>query len=362
MGPPHEHQWTEATLNAIATPVLVAGAGDRLVIFVNRAATRLIGADSVGSTVGQAFGFDTGRHMTDVEGRPISREDNPVARAARGEDVGPIELLWHGQGQIVALVCYAEQVPAIAGEPAAVVLSFFDVSRLRKLQEELARAERARDEFVLLAAHELRTPLTSLRLRVEVARRKHSDLPGILAVSHAVDRMAKRVEQLLDVADIREHLVTLQPAPVDLLEVVGDAAHLLESQARWAKCSMTIAPARPTFGSWDQPRLTQVVASLMSNAVKFGAGKPVEIVLRDEGDEASVSVIDHGIGVSASDREVIFERFHRPASPAHFGGLGLDLWITRELLHQMGGTVTVDETPQGGATFIIRVPRVALLH
>jgi signal transduction histidine kinase len=354
-----QQRWTEATLNAVATPVLIADAAHRLVLFVNRAATKFIGTDAVGTTMGRAFGLETGRRMTDAEGRPITRENNLIARAAGGEDVGPVELLWHCGGDSVALVCFAERVPPAAGESAAIVMSFFDVTQLRKVQQELARAERARDEFVQLAAHELRTPLTSLRLRIASALRKHADLPRVLAVGHAVDRMSKRVEQLIDVAGMREHLVVLHPEHVDLVEILREAASLLESQARWAKSSVTIAPTPPIFGSWDVARFTQVIASVLSNAVKFGAGNPVELVPSEHGDEASVSVIDHGIGISESDREVIFERFQRRASAAHFGGLGLDLWITREVLRQMRGTITVDVTPGGGATFVIRVPKLA---
>ena len=128
-------------------------------------------------------------------------------------------------------------------------------------------------------------------------------------------------------------------------------------QAGWARCSVTIAPSPPIFGNWDRPRLIQIIASLLSNALRFGAGKPVEVVPRSNGAEAEVSVIDHGIGIKPIDREVIFERFQRQVSSAHYGGLGLDLWITRELLQQMKGSIRVEDTPGGGATMIIRVPK-----
>jgi len=358
MSPPsRNHHWIDATLNAVATPIVVADTPQRLILFANRAAVGLIGSEAVGVTVGEAFGLHSGFHMTDSTGRLISREHNPVKHASQGESVGPIELLWHRRGEVVVLVCYAEQIPPTDEEPAAIVLSLFDVTQMRKLQRELAKAETARDEFVHLAAHELRTPLTSLRLQVELARRRHSGLPEILAVGTAVDRVTKRVEQLIDVADMRKHLVALHPERVDLLDIVGEAVGLMAPQAGWAKCSMTIGPSPPIFGNWDRPRLIQVIASLLSNAVRFGPGKPVEIVPRDDGPEAEVRVVDHGIGIKPLDREVIFERFQRQVSSAHFGGLGLDLWITREILRQMKGSIHVEDTPNGGATMIVRLPK-----
>jgi signal transduction histidine kinase len=352
-----EERWTENILNAVATPVVMAGANDRVVLFANRAATKLIGNNAVGLTVRQAFGLESDHQLTDPEGRHIEDEEGPVLRAARGESVGPVEVLWHGPDQFFALVCYAERIPPAFGTPPAVVLSFFDVTAMRKLQQELIRSEQARDEFVHLAAHELRTPMTGLRLRVESAMRRCTDLPGVAAVAKAVDRMSRRVEQLIDVADMREHLVSLQPEHVDLSEIIQDAVLLMDAQAQWAKSEVLVDATAPIRGCWDIPRLTQVITSLLSNAVKFGAGKPVQVVARDGGGDASVSVVDHGLGIVKEDRELIFERFQRRASAAHFGGLGLDLWVARELLRQMSGTIDVDDTPGGGATFTIHVPK-----
>jgi signal transduction histidine kinase len=352
-----EQLWTENILDAVATPVVIAGASDRTIMFANRAATKFIGNHAVGSTVHQAFGLDSGHKITDPEGRPIEHDEGPIVRAAQGEPVGPVEVLWHCPAQVFAFVCYAERIPPAAGVPAAVVLSFFDVTAIRKLQENLAKAEKARDEFVHLAAHELRTPLTGLRLRVESAMRRYTDLPGVAAVAKAVDRMSRRVEQLIDVADMREQLVSLDPERVDLVEIVQDAVLLMEPQAQWARSELIVEPTAPIVGSWDVTRLTQVIASILSNAVKFGAGKPVELVARGDGNTASVTVIDHGIGILKEDREVIFERFQRRASAAHFGGLGLDLWVARELLRQMGGAIEVSDTEGGGATFTVRVPK-----
>jgi signal transduction histidine kinase len=359
MKPSRAHRWTQATLNAVATPVLIVAVADRIVRFVNRAATELVGSRAVGRTVIQAFGLDAGRkRVTDGDGHTLADDEGPVARASRGEDVGPLELFCHDGDSTTALVCYAEKVPGDGQEPEVVVLSIFDVTELKKVQSELARVESRRDEFVALAAHELRTPLTCLRLQIDAAGRKHPELAFVVALRRAVDRMSKRVEQLVDVVEMREHLVVLHPEPADLREIAEDGFRLLEAQAMWARCPVTLPSGPPVLGRWDKRRLTQVVASLLSNAVKFGAGKPIEVVTCDEDVAASISVVDHGIGIGPEDRAAIFERYQRRASAAHFAGLGLDLWITLELLRQMGGTIDVGNTAGGGATFTFRVPKL----
>jgi PAS domain S-box-containing protein len=351
-------QWSDSALHAVRTPILIVDPTNRTILFGNRAANLMFGTvSSVGSTVGRAFGIEAGYRLTDASDCPIKPDDNAVTQAARGEQVGPVELHWYTPTSRIVLVCFAELLGGRDSEHRAVVISLFDVTQLRRLRDELSRAERARDDFVHLVAHELRTPMTGLRLQVEAARRKHSDLPGILAVGRAVDRMSKRVEQLLDVADMHEHLVVLHTEYIDLRDVVREAIQLLQPQASWSRCDVRVSYGPPCLGLWDGPRLVQVVTSIVANAVKFGVGKPVQVLLHDEGGSGAVSVIDHGIGVAPEDRETIFERFERRASLTNYGGLGLDLWVTRELLRQMGGSVEVGDTPGGGATFTVHVPK-----
>jgi len=130
MLPTRQHRWCEATLNAVATPILVADALERHILFVNRAAVGLIGSEAVGVTVADAFGLNSGFYMTDSSGCRISRQDNPVSQAAQGENVGPVELLWHGRGETIVLVCFAEQIAPTGGDSAAIVLSLFDVTQM----------------------------------------------------------------------------------------------------------------------------------------------------------------------------------------------------------------------------------------
>ena len=113
--------------------------------------------------------------------------------------------------------------------------------------------------------------------------------------------------------------------------------------------------------SWDRLRLEQILTNLLSNAVKYGAGRPisVEVGATGAGDDADVwfAVRDRGIGMSPDELGRIFGRFERGVSERNYGGLGLGLWIVRQVVDAMGGSITVDSAPERGSTFTVRLPR-----
>jgi len=108
---------------------------------------------------------------------------------------------------------------------------------------------------------------------------------------------------------------------------------------------------------WDRSRVDQILTNLVTNAIKYGQGKPVDITIKGDETRAELRVVDHGIGVAPEQQERIFGKFERAASQRNYGGLGLGLWITRELVELMQGKVTVESTPGHGATFIVSLPR-----
>jgi signal transduction histidine kinase len=128
-----------------------------------------------------------------------------------------------------------------------------------------------------------------------------------------------------------------------------------EETAR-AGCAVTVSAAASVPGHFDRVRLEAVVQNLLSNAVKFGAGKPIEVRAWGEGGLAHLSVVDHGSGVRPEDRERIWGRFERAVPARHYGGLGLGLWMTRQVVEAHGGSIEVTDTPGGGATFTARLP------
>jgi predicted ATPase/signal transduction histidine kinase len=235
-----------------------------------------------------------------------------------------------------------------------------------RLLIETQRAVHLRDQFLSTASHELRTPITSLRLTTEsllhASRSGKAHVPAAFSgrlerVLHSAQRLQRLIDELLDVARIEQGQATLWPSEVDLGLLVRDVAEQLEFDLAQAGCQLSIDSPRPVVGSWDAPRLEQVVTNLLSNAVKFGAGRPIEVGVRNAGEVAELTVKDHGIGIVPDRLPKIFDRFERAVSSAHYGGLGLGLYLARSIVETHGGTIGVESRMGEGSTFTVRLPR-----
>ena len=232
-----------------------------------------------------------------------------------------------------------------------------------QLYGEAQAAIQLRDDFLSIASHELNTPLANLALMVDgLSSGLLDDTSG--ASSRAVEviarqtrRLKRLVDDLLDVAQIRSHRLKLRPEEVDLVQVVDDAVELVQEALRRSKCEIFWKQRTPVVGRWDRGRLEQIATNLLSNAAKFGRGKPIELTVRASETEAELEVLDHGIGIPTDRLPHVFERFERGVSASNFGGLGLGLYIVREISTVMGGKVDVQTSPNSGSRFTVKLPR-----
>ncbi|MBA3539855.1 MAG: HAMP domain-containing histidine kinase [Deltaproteobacteria bacterium] len=228
--------------------------------------------------------------------------------------------------------------------------------RLQHAEEAI----RSRDEFLAIVSHELKTPLTSVQLQLESVRMRLGDTDPQLAtmVSRACEggeRLAQMIEMLLDVSS--PGALQLTPETFDLANAMQDVLARFQSRAAKAGCVIVSDLHTPVLGCWDRARVAQAVTNLLTNAIKFAPRAPIEVALSCRDDEAVLEVRDQGPGVDARDQNRIFHRFERAASVRHYGGLGLGLWLTREIVAAHHGSVHVQETPGGGAWFTLRLPR-----
>jgi signal transduction histidine kinase len=253
---------------------------------------------------------------------------------------------------------------------------------LRKARDDAAArvsaseaAVGARDQFLAVAAHELRTPLTSLLLHIEAMERgvlptatdrASVRLPPERRWADAIARQARRLSSLidgmLDVSRMTGGRLSLQLERVDVAVVAREVVGRFAADAAAASCPMTIHLDRPLVGLYDPNRLDQIVTNLIGNALKYGAGAPIEI--DGYGDEEIIRLIvrDHGIGISPADQERIFRRFERATSDQEYSGLGLGLWISGELAKALGGRISVHSSPGAGATFTLELPRAGIIE
>jgi PAS domain S-box-containing protein len=250
------------------------------------------------------------------------------------------------------------------GRFAGYIGSCIDITERRKLEAELRGAIEARDDFLSVASHELGTPLTALRLHVDQLKRAVKSGANaapqarpldkrVDAIEREVIRLASLVETLLDTTRIATGARKLDLETMELGPLVTQVVTDMTPVADAAGCQVKLSCTPTGRGRWDRTRLERAVTNILGNAFKYGAGKPVEITVDGDGITASARIHDNGLGLSAGDQEMIFQRFGRAPGTRGYGGLGLGLWIARQSVEAMGGTIRVHSVPNEGATFEI---------
>jgi signal transduction histidine kinase len=232
-----------------------------------------------------------------------------------------------------------------------------------RLYEKATEAIRIRDDFLSIAGHELKTPLTALLMNVDmIARTGRAErlAPRLIefatkAVQSGV-RLGKLIDDLLDVSRMSAGRLRLELSLVELADVARDVAARLAEQLSRAGCELRILTDGESEGLWDRARLDQIVMNLLTNAMKFGSGKPIEIRIGGDGETAHIIVRDQGVGIPLEDQLRIFGRFERATTSRHIGGLGLGLWIARQIVEAHGGSIGVRSELGSGATFTVTLP------
>ncbi|MDC0745769.1 ATP-binding protein [Polyangium mundeleinium] len=248
-------------------------------------------------------------------------------------------------------------------EVADITWPLYENTRLVAL---LRDAVRARDDFLSIASHELKTPLTPLLLRLESLERATAaqpDTPYVRTVKSVLDvakrqmrRLTDLTTDLLDATRIQAGKLSVEREEVDLVEVVRDVCQRLAPDASRVHAPLLVDAPPAVIGLWDRLRIEQVVDNLLSNALKYGPGKPIRIEIGVASATASLTVRDQGIGIRAEDHERIFGRFERAVSERSYGGLGLGLHIVRTIVQAFGGTICVHSAPGEGAAFTVTLP------
>jgi PAS domain S-box-containing protein len=261
------------------------------------------------------------------------------------------------------------------GETRYLLSIIRDITERKRAQEAHQRAElererllsttqhalATREEFLWVASHELRTPITIVSLQLHQLRRaidRGDPVERLTASAEAalahVDRLSALVQRLLDASQL-DNGPRLDLGDVLLADVARNALERVRSQTDAAGIDITIE-IPPVTGRWDAVRLEQVLINLLSNAVKYGLRQPVAVTARLDLDVVHIEVRDHGIGLPASETDRIFGKFERAVSTAHYGGLGLGLYIARQIVEAHRGWIDVESAPGRGSTFRVTLP------
>jgi PAS domain S-box-containing protein len=241
-----------------------------------------------------------------------------------------------------------------------------DLTERRKREQErlrLAQAQEAvrlRDEFLSIASHELKSPLTALQLQLQAILDRRLSIEEKLArkiekAAHASDRLGNLVESLFDVSRITTGAIELDYQSFDLVDAARKVIELLRETAANARCEVTLHAAQPVIGTWDRPRVEQILTNLLSNAFRHAAGAPVVVTISLQGRVAHMELRDSGPGLPTNDPARLFARFERGTGP-NSGGFGLGLYVARQVAEAHGGTITAATIEGGGARFVARLP------
>jgi PAS domain S-box-containing protein len=271
------------------------------------------------------------------------------------------------------------------GEETRSIAAVRDVTERKRFEERERRLQRAeeeirqRDEILTIASHELKAPVGSLQLQIGMLQRVATgtandistvreamgktagELEGMRErmgkIERHARRLAKLIEQLLDASHVRSGSFPLRLEETDLADLTRETVGALRDEVEGTGSALTLDAARPVLGRWDPIRVEQVIANLLLNAAKFGRGNP--IVVRVDGDEAHgrVSIQDEGIGIGPEDQERIFLPFERAVAVGGVMGLGLGLYIARQIVMAHGGSLTLESVAGHGSTFRMELPR-----
>lgn len=260
------------------------------------------------------------------------------------------------------------QINAVARTQAAETKLRNTTKALEQTEAELQVALKMRDEFISIASHELRTPLTTLSLQIQILLKyfnssKFNEIPQdkILKAVHAsekqINNLSKLIGTLFDVTLMGSGKLRLHCQHMDLLECVKEVLCNMAPAIAQAGCEVHLLTKQANIhGEWDRMRIMQIIYNLLSNAVKYAPKKPIDIILEAQEFNVSLIIQDHGPGIEPENQEKIFERFVCLNNKTAVCGLGLGLYIVRQIVDAHGGHISLTSSPKMGAAFKIKLP------
>jgi signal transduction histidine kinase len=377
-----QHAETEARrallqqiLDELPTSAYLVRGPDAHLVLANRASTTVWGAMWRPEQTLRDFLAQHRIRIARTDGRPLSFEHLATVRAVRNRETVRAyqEVIRHVDGTTLPVVVYAVPLDlqglgvAGQGEPeAAALVVHQDVSWLKE-------AERAKDDFISIAAHELRTPLAILKgfaqtLIIQTARRHGPELAewqteALVGIDQATGRMVELVDDLLDISRLQAGRFTLHPFPIDLVALTQRVITRLQLTTRRHRIVFHNG-AEHLVANLDPARMEQVLTNLLTNAIKYspdGGTITLQLVPCQDDNHLQLSIQDEGIGIPVGQQAQIFGRFARAenARLSNISGTGLGLYLCRELVEQHQGRIWFDSTEGLGSTFFFTLPLFA---
>jgi PAS domain S-box-containing protein len=362
----NERARLHAVIDQLPEGIVITEASDGLISYANAAAADILGIPLTHLIGAPLHRYPQSHLLTDLGGQPVLPWNFTVIHALCGETISSQEaMVIRPDGSHVVTLSSAAPIRRENGLITGAAIVFQDITRQKSIEQQ-------KNEFLSIASHELRTPLTVLQgfaeiLQLKTSQGQHLDEASQRAITNMIEQsqcLSRLIDEMLDISHIERDQFSLHPASHDLLKTL---LFVIESQAsttRQHHLRLVLEGLQQTdtlIGWFDEGRMIQVLSNLMSNAIKYSpTGGEIEIGLRHtstEHDEALIWVKDVGIGIPADEIPHIFERFHRASNlNRSVSGLGIGLYLAKELVTRHGGRIWVESTEGRGSTFYIRLP------
>lgn len=277
--------------------------------------------------------------------------------------VAPLEHGGESLGAIALLQAPGRSLQGISGLLAAQAAAAIARARAR---EKLQHAVVLRDDVFVAAAHELGNSLGALALQVramlndDAVRGAGSPFaPRLGAMEFQISRLIALNRRMLDSSRLGSGSFPLKLETVDAAEVLREVLARNADELAWRRCSVDFRDPGPLPGSWDRGLLDQIFSNLLSNAMKYGHGRPISLALHGSASAVRFRIEDRGIGIAAGDQQRIFEKFERAAPIEQGTSLGIGLWLVKGMTRALGGTIDLTSAPGAGSIFTVKLPRKA---
>jgi PAS domain S-box-containing protein len=356
-----QQYWLQAVLAQLPEAVMIVQRFPDVVTLVNEQTCRLLGWEITTPISLDEYVSRNQRRTPDD--RPMSVDELPIVRAVRhGEMTSQQEVtILRPDGSRITVLLNAAPIVDAEGSTVGAIAVFQDITLIKD-------AEQLKDDFLSIVSHELRTPLTTIRGGATMLLRDLERLDAetrdeiLLDISHESNRLAILVENMVQLAHIRAGRLAMETEPVHIHSAVRSAITAEQLQLGSRECVVT--GEQGLVVAADPRSLDQVVRNLIHNAIKYSpTGSPIEVSIEsdDAGVTAHIAVRDHGIGIDAEDVPIVFDRFRRASTveSGHIPGMGLGLYLCRELVEAHDGEIWIEAPSGGGTRVVFSMPIVA---
>lgn len=358
----------QAIVQNMAEGLILADHNGKMLIW-NPAACKMHGFENLEDSYDEIHNYSKLFQLYTTEGDVLEIEDWPISQVLRGESFTGREVIVEHLDNSYRWIGSYNGSPVFDenGNLVLAVLTIRDVTSRIMFEQDLKKAINSRDEFLSIISHELKTPLTSLKLQNQSALRKirkgntsdlTSDKLSILFDKNEsqINRVTRLVDDMLDLTRIQSGKLSYNFEKCDLRDIVVDVYDRFKEQFENADTELVNQCIDSVEGYFDRDRMEQVLVNLLTNALKYGEGKAVFIRLERINKTARLEILDHGMGISPENFEIIFKKYERVVSADEVSGLGIGLFISKEIVEAHGGKIWVESAIGKGAKFIAELP------